>query len=166
MAYRMWYQFWTSVFQHILVPMLWRVGGGWANLVWNEQNCFPPMFSQTLPPSHFWFSFVCHRSVNENENWQKKNSEFMAVSNGQGLPTTLLYCKGMLDKYLNWELTGTQIHKYAAHKYCQCKDFAKLSLTTAVFRQRDMCKETFRMFNIQMSHQSEFKKEWQKERAI
>ena len=90
----------------------------------------------------------------------------MAVSNGQGLPTTLLYCKGMLDKYLNWELTGTQIHKYAAHKYCQCKDFAKLSLTTAVFRQRDMCKETFRMFNIQMSHQSEFKKEWQKERAI
>ena len=67
----------------------------------------------------------------------------------------------MLDKYLNWELTGTQIHKYAAHKYCRCKDFAKLSLTTAVFRQRDICKEPFQMFNIQMSHQNELKKECQ-----
>ena len=42
-----------------------------------------------------------------------------------------LYCEGMLDKYLNWELTGTQIHKYAACKYRQCKDLAKLSLAIA-----------------------------------
>ena len=42
-----------------------------------------------------------------------------------------LYCEGMLDKYLNWELTGTQIHKYAVCKYRQCKDLAKLSLAIA-----------------------------------
>ena len=41
----------------------------------------------------------------------------MAVSNGQ-VWQLALYCEqGMLDKYLNWELTGRQIHKYAAHKY-------------------------------------------------
>ena len=103
--------------------------GGWGvfcKFVRNGKTVSQQYFHRRLSP--LLILLPCHRSV--NENWQKK-----ALSLWRFLMDRVwqvaLYCEGMLDKYLNWELTGTQIHKYAVCKYRQCKDLAKLSLAIA-----------------------------------